>query len=157
MSHVRRKLLPVATMVGGALIAALCAGCGGRGSPFVPNPQPISVSLSTSNVVVPQDGTPVHVQIMIRSTSETALVGLCRASRRRRCQVCGIRHEPIRPADIYGGEESRRGHLYADHQREFRRSVGNDYFHDGCARGIKATSPARRRTSAARRSRRRTR
>jgi hypothetical protein len=75
MLPIRRTLLPVATMVGGALIAALCTGCGGRGSPFVPHPQPISVSLSTSNVVVPQDGTPVHVQIMIRSTSETALVG----------------------------------------------------------------------------------
>jgi hypothetical protein len=75
MSHVRRKLLPVATMVGGALIAALCSGCGGRGSSFAPHPQPISVSLSTSNVVVPQDGTPVHVQITIRSTSETALIG----------------------------------------------------------------------------------
>jgi hypothetical protein len=35
---------------------------------------PISVSLSTSTVVVPQDGMPNSVQITIKSTSETALV-----------------------------------------------------------------------------------
>jgi hypothetical protein len=52
---------------------SILAGCGGRsGAPIA---APISVSLSASTVVVPQDGTPVHVQIMIRSTSETALIG----------------------------------------------------------------------------------
>jgi hypothetical protein len=52
---------------------AVMAGCGG--SSGFPTAAPIAVSLSASTVVVPQDGTPVHVQIMIRSTSETALVG----------------------------------------------------------------------------------
>lgn len=49
-------------------------GCGG-GSGSGTNPvNPISVSLSSSTVVVPQDGMPSSVQITIKSTSETALV-----------------------------------------------------------------------------------
>ena len=75
MQHVRRRLLQFGTIIGGALMAPLFAGCGGGGSSFVPHPQPISVSLSATTVVVPQDGTPAHVQILIRSTSETALIG----------------------------------------------------------------------------------
>jgi len=51
-------------------------GCGsGGGSGSGTNPvNPISVSLSSSTVVVPQDGMPSSVQITIKSTSETALV-----------------------------------------------------------------------------------
>jgi hypothetical protein len=37
---------------------------------------PISVSLSSPVVAVPLNGTPVHVAISIKSTSETALVNL---------------------------------------------------------------------------------
>jgi hypothetical protein len=37
---------------------------------------PVTVSLNSQTVVVPQDGTPVHVGITIQSTSETALVSL---------------------------------------------------------------------------------
>jgi hypothetical protein len=50
-----------------------CGGGGGSGSGTNPV-NPISVSLSTSTVVVPQDGMPSSVQITIKSTSETALV-----------------------------------------------------------------------------------
>jgi hypothetical protein len=50
-----------------------CGGGGGSGSGTNPV-NPISVSLSTSTVVVPQDGMPTSVQITINSTSETALV-----------------------------------------------------------------------------------
>ena len=58
-----------------ARIAAIVvlAGCGGgNGSPMM---VPISVSLSASTVVVPQNGTATRIQIFIMSTSETALVG----------------------------------------------------------------------------------
>lgn len=37
---------------------------------------PITVSLSLSNITVPQDGTQVFVSILITSTSETALVAV---------------------------------------------------------------------------------
>ena len=50
-----------------------CGGGGGSGSGTHPV-NPISVSLSSSTVVVPQDGMPTSVQITINSTSETALV-----------------------------------------------------------------------------------
>ena len=56
------------------LFAAMLAvaGCGSStGTLMMP---PISVSLSTSTVVVSQDGAPTHIQIVIGSTSETALV-----------------------------------------------------------------------------------
>jgi len=39
-------------------------------------PLPVTVSLGTSTVVVPQDGTQVVVPILINSTSETALVSV---------------------------------------------------------------------------------
>lgn len=60
------------------LSAAVCAlsGCGAHVTGTGPMAQPISVSLSTSEVVVPPNGTPVHVVISIKSTSETALVSL---------------------------------------------------------------------------------
>jgi hypothetical protein len=67
----RRSLQSVCAMVGGVLVAFACGGCGGAGAPFV---APISVSLSASTIVVPQNGVPAHVQITIKSTSETALV-----------------------------------------------------------------------------------
>jgi hypothetical protein len=52
-----------------------CGGGGATGSGSGGNPvNPISVSLSSSTVVVPQDGKPANVQITINSTSETALV-----------------------------------------------------------------------------------
>ena len=54
----------------------LCAaGCGG-GSHSAPQAVPITVSLVGSTVTVPQDGIPVAVQLLISSTSETALVSL---------------------------------------------------------------------------------
>ena len=69
------RMLPIAcprrTALALALLGTMIAGCGGSGSPFV---APISVSLSPSTVVVPQDGAPTHIQIYIKSTSETALV-----------------------------------------------------------------------------------
>lgn len=37
---------------------------------------PVTVSLNSQTVVVPEDGTPVHVGISIKSSSETALVSL---------------------------------------------------------------------------------
>ena len=70
--HVLRQSLRVwsaATL----LLAGAVAGCGG-GSGGGSTPNPISISLSTSTVNVPEDGAPVHVQITINSTSETALV-----------------------------------------------------------------------------------
>ena len=72
MQLIRRRLRPFHAMVGGALIAFTSTGCGGSGSPVLP---PISVTLSASTVVVPQDGTPAYLRINIKSTSETALVG----------------------------------------------------------------------------------
>ncbi len=50
-----------------------CGGGSGSGSGTHPV-NPISVSLSSSTVVVPQDGMPTSIQITINSTSETALV-----------------------------------------------------------------------------------
>lgn len=72
MCSVRRVLLRWHAVVA-AIAVFTVAGCGGgAGAPMV---APISVTLSASTVVVPQDGTPAHLQIMIKSTSETALVG----------------------------------------------------------------------------------
>ncbi len=56
-----------------AMSAGLLAGCGGSG---VPTMAPISVSLNPRTVVVAQNGTPTSVQILIVSTSETALVSV---------------------------------------------------------------------------------
>ena len=70
MALARRASRPVAR-IACAVFAAIMTGCGGSGSPMI---APITVSLSSTTVVVPQDGTPVHIQINIRSTSETALV-----------------------------------------------------------------------------------
>lgn len=68
-----RQFLGV-TAVGLLLVMA---GCGGGGSSITPPVQaPISVTLPSSPVVVPQDGTPVFVQITITSISETALVAV---------------------------------------------------------------------------------
>jgi hypothetical protein len=55
-----------------AMVAWAIAGCGGGSgpSPMVP----VSVSLGSTKVVVSQDGKPTYVQIVIMSTSETALV-----------------------------------------------------------------------------------
>jgi hypothetical protein len=66
-----RKACQQRTLFALALLGTMVSGCGGSGSPTM---APISVSLSSSTIVVPQDGTPVHVQINIMSTSETALV-----------------------------------------------------------------------------------
>jgi len=67
------KRLPVIVLA--ATVSAL-NGCGGNGTGTGPMGPPISVSLSMSQVVVPLNGTPVHVAISIKSTSETALVNL---------------------------------------------------------------------------------
>lgn len=67
------RLLRVAPLA--ALSVALgVLGCGGS-SGFT-NPLPITVSLELSTVTVNQDGSPVIVQIIITSTSETALVAV---------------------------------------------------------------------------------
>ena len=60
------------------LAAVLCAlnGCGATSTGVFPMGPPISVSLSPPVVSVPLNGTPVHVAISIKSTSETALVNL---------------------------------------------------------------------------------
>ena len=57
------------------VLAAACAiaGCGGGSGGMVPI-QPITVSLSASRITVPEGGKPVYLQIIITSTSETALV-----------------------------------------------------------------------------------
>jgi hypothetical protein len=67
------KLLPVIV-----LAATVCAsnGCGGNVTGAGLMGPPISVSLIPSQVVVPLNGTPVHVAISIKSPSETALVNL---------------------------------------------------------------------------------
>ena len=59
-----------------AAVGCALSGCGAHVTGTGPMVQPISVSLSTSEVVVPLNGTPVHVVISIKSTSETALVSL---------------------------------------------------------------------------------
>ncbi len=59
-----------------AAVGCALSGCGAHVTGTGPMGQPISVSLSTSEVVVPLNGTPVHVVISIKSTSETALVSL---------------------------------------------------------------------------------
>ena len=51
------------------------SGCGGGGNSMVTQ-LPITVSLTTPTVVVTQGGPPVSVQIIIKSTSETALVAI---------------------------------------------------------------------------------
>src|SRR5579872_5677106 len=57
------------------VLAGACAiaGCGGGSGGMVPI-QPITVSLSASRITVPEGGKPVYLQIIITSTSETALV-----------------------------------------------------------------------------------
>lgn len=51
------------------------SGCGGGGN-IAPQAPPISISLRESTITVSQDGTPVIAQLLINSTSETALVSL---------------------------------------------------------------------------------
>src|ERR1017187_2223972 len=70
MRSIVRAVCPVLDRVV-AYSALAAVGCGSM-SPQVP----ISVSVVTSTVVVSQNGTPVIVQILIDSTSETALVSL---------------------------------------------------------------------------------
>ncbi len=67
------KLLLVFVL--GVFVCAL-SGCGAHVTGTGPMAQPISVSLNSPEVHVPLDGTPVHVVILIKSTSETALVSL---------------------------------------------------------------------------------
>jgi hypothetical protein len=50
------------------------AGCGGKGSTSTGSGSPISASLASSSIVVPQDGTTTRVNITIVSPSETAQV-----------------------------------------------------------------------------------
>lgn len=70
------RLAPALTILILSWAAAGCGGGGGSGSGGSgTNPvNPISVSLSSSTVDVPQDGMSTSVQITINSTSETALV-----------------------------------------------------------------------------------
>jgi hypothetical protein len=67
------RLAPAFTTLILSWAAIGCGSGGGSGSGTHPG-NPISVSLSSSTVVVPQDGMPTSVQITINSTSETALV-----------------------------------------------------------------------------------
>ena len=55
------------------VVAGVASGCGGGGGGSVPM-VPIAVSLTPTTVVVNPGGPPVHAQILIDSTSETALV-----------------------------------------------------------------------------------
>ena len=55
-----------------ALVALTVTACGGGGGS--PAMSPISVALASTKVVVSLDGKPTYVQILIMSTSETALV-----------------------------------------------------------------------------------
>ena len=55
------------------VVAGTASGCGGGGVGSVPM-KPITVSLSSPTVVVAPGGPPAHAQIIIDSTSETALV-----------------------------------------------------------------------------------
>jgi len=55
------------------VVAGAASGCGGGGVGSVPM-VPITVSLTPSTVVVAPGGLPVHAQILIDSTSQTALV-----------------------------------------------------------------------------------
>ncbi len=71
--HIWFRLASAMTTLILSLAAIGCGGGGGSGSGTHPA-NPISVSLSSSTVVVPQDGMPTSVQITINSTSETALV-----------------------------------------------------------------------------------
>jgi hypothetical protein len=61
------------------VLSCAVIGCGGGGGGSTggggtPPVNPISVSLSSSTVIVPQDGMPTSIQMTINSTSETALV-----------------------------------------------------------------------------------
>jgi hypothetical protein len=56
------------------LIGVGTIGCGGGASGGSFGGPPISVALSSPTVVVASDGTPTYIQILIKSTSETALV-----------------------------------------------------------------------------------
>jgi len=66
------RLAPGVAFLGFAMASG---GCGGGGGSMIAK-VPITVSLPVSNVVVPQDGTPVIVPINITSSSETALVAV---------------------------------------------------------------------------------
>jgi hypothetical protein len=69
-----RRLSIQARSLALTLAFTLCA-CGGGNRTFGPGtPLPISARLSSSTVVVSPDGTPTYVQILISSTSETAVV-----------------------------------------------------------------------------------
>lgn len=73
MKFARRLSIPAGSILL-TLGFTLCA-CGGGNRTFGPGtPQPISAHLSSTTVVVAQDGTPTYVQILINSTSETAVV-----------------------------------------------------------------------------------
>jgi hypothetical protein len=73
-----RIWFPLAAALTSLVLSWAAIGCGGgsgSGAGGSTNPgNPISVSLDSTTVVVPQDGMPAHVQIAIHSTSETALV-----------------------------------------------------------------------------------
>jgi hypothetical protein len=64
------------TVISLAVLACALAGCAMQVTGTGQMAPPITVSLNSQTVVVPQDGTPVHVGITIQSTSETALVNL---------------------------------------------------------------------------------
>ena len=57
-----------------------CGGGGGGSGTGMPPVNPISVSLSSSTVIVPEDGMPASIQLTINSTSETALVSFAPAA-----------------------------------------------------------------------------
>ena len=73
MTFVARPRRVSAPAIACALGGLLMSGCGGSGgASFVR--APISAALTSSTVVVSRNGTPTYVQILIQSTSETALV-----------------------------------------------------------------------------------
>lgn len=75
MSVILRSFRPVAFLAAASLALALW-GCGGGSGSMMTDTAPISVSLVNPTVVVTQGGNPTIVQIIIVSTSETALVAV---------------------------------------------------------------------------------
>jgi hypothetical protein len=59
--------------IGLALVACALSGCAMKVTGTAPM-VPVTVSLNSQTVVVPEDGTPVVVGLTIRSSSETAVV-----------------------------------------------------------------------------------
>ena len=67
-----RRCLPAWSLLLPAIVSLTDVGCGGRSG--TPSMAPIEVSLNPAMFTVRQNGTATSVQILIRSTSETALV-----------------------------------------------------------------------------------